>query len=153
MKPITINYPERTITLSSAFERKAFTPGTSEYAQLMEVRHEFPDFRLATRKFKTNTKQDRYKGLTYDYMREYIKKYDEHPVEVLAVFEKKLDISEGHSDNKRYPTIKSWFLERYPDYAEFGMTAEQIQEYRDNKVVLAQDNVTPLPTSEIEKTA
>ena len=74
MKPITINYPERTITLSSAFERKAFTPGTAEYAQLMEVRHEFPDFRLATRQFKTNTTQDRYKGLTYDYMRWYIGK-------------------------------------------------------------------------------
>ena len=65
MKPITVNYPERRITLSSAFERRAFTPGTPEYAQLMEVRHEFPDFRLDTRQFKTNTKQDRYKGLTY----------------------------------------------------------------------------------------
>ena len=72
MKSITVNYSESTIVLSSAFEKKAFTPGTAEYAQLMEVRHEFPNFRLSTRQFKTNTKQDRYKGLTYDYMRWYV---------------------------------------------------------------------------------
>ena len=150
MKPITINYPEHTITLSSAFERKAFTPGTSEYAQLMEVRHEFPDFRLATRQFKTNTAQDRYKGLTYDYMRWYIGKTEgENAASVLIGLEALIDISKGHSTGKRYPTVKKWFLNRYPEFATFGMTEEQIQEYEASKAKLdAASNVTQLPASE-----
>ena len=71
MKPIVVDYRNRTISLSSAFEKKAFTPGTAEYAQLQSVRVDFPYFRLSTREFKTNTKQDRHKGLTYKFMREY----------------------------------------------------------------------------------
>jgi hypothetical protein len=137
MKAIVIDYPERKIILSSAFEKKAYTPRTVEYDRLIEVRHEFPDFKLDTRKFKTNTKQDRHKGLSYDYMRCFIKKYDPDAPAVLAVFEKMVDISKGHSKGKRYPTIKSWFLDRYPDYAEFGMTAEEVQEYRENKSIVS----------------
>ena len=53
MKPIVVDYRNRTISLSSAFEKKAFTPGTAEYAQLQSVRVDFPDFRLSTREFKT----------------------------------------------------------------------------------------------------
>ncbi len=137
MKPIIVNYADSEIILSSAFKKKAFTPGTSEYMKLMEVRHEFPGFDLVTREFRTNTTQDRHKGLTYDYMRRFIQKYDEENAEeALATFDKMLDIAQAHSKSKRYPVIKSWFLNRYPDYAEFGMTEEQVQEYRSNKRVV-----------------
>ncbi len=158
MKSIVVDYPNRMITLSSAFERKAFTPGTAEYTQLMQVRADFPDFRLNTRQFKTNTKQDRYKGLTYDYMRWFIGKIEgNNAPAVLEGFELLIDISKGHSTGKRYPEVKQWFLKRYPAFAEFGMTDEQLQEYRANKAALeaAADNVTALPASaaETEKTA
>ena len=166
MKPITVNYSDGKIILSSAFEKKAFTPGTSEYAQLMEVRHEFPDFRLSTRQFKTNTRQDRYKGLTYDYMRWYIKKVEgTNAPTVLKAFDALINISMGHSTCKRYPTVKKWFLNRYPEFAEFGMNDEQIQKYRDEKEKLAaamtaaaaaKSNVTEIPAapaSNLEKTA
>lgn len=166
MKPIIVDYRTRTITLSSAFERKALTPGTAEYAQLMEVRHEFPDFRLSTRQFKTNSKQDRYKGLTYDYMRWYIRKVEgDNAPAVLSWLESLIDISTGHSTGKRYPIVKQWFLNRYPEFAEFGMTEEQIQKYRDEKAKLAsamtaaaaaESNVTAIPAAsapELEKTA
>ena len=153
MKAISVDYRSRVITLSSAFERKAFTPGTTEYAQLMEVRHEFPDFRLDTRQFKTNTKQDRYKGLTYDYMRNFIKNVEgEKAPAVLKGLESMIDISRGHSTCKRYPLVKKWFLNRYPAFAEFGMNEEQVQMYRAEKAALesaaAASNVTALPSSE-----
>ncbi len=156
MKNIVVDYREGTIILSSAFERKAFTPGTAEYAQLMEVRHEFPDFRLSTRQFKTNTKQDRYKGLTYDYMRWYIGNVEgDNAPAVLSGLEDLIDISRGHSTCKRYPVVKKWFLNRYPEFAEFGMTDEQVQNYRDEKAKLdaaktaaanEKSNVIELPT-------
>ena len=30
-------------------------------------------------------------------------------------------ISKCHSNAKRYPVIKNWFLEKYPEVKEFGM--------------------------------
>ncbi len=137
MKPITVNYAKSEIIISSAFGKKAFTPGTAEYAQLQAVRRDFEGFTLVTRQFKTNTTQERYKGLTYDYMKWYILTYDkENASAVLPVLEKKLDIAQAHSKGKRYPTIKAWFLESYPEFTEFGMTDEQVQEYRDSKKVV-----------------
>ena len=122
MTAIMVNYAERKIVLSSAFVKKAFVPGTVEYAQLQSVRKDFPEFRLVTRQFKTNTKQEHYRGLTYDYMRDYISKHEEDAKPVLAELEKEIGISKCHSLHKRYPTIKAWFLKRYPEIAEFGIT-------------------------------
>ena len=151
MKPIKINNKERKITLSSAFEKKAFIPGTAEYELLQSVRHDFAGFELETRQFKKNTKQERYKGLTYDFMRWYIENND-NTSDALAVFDKMLDISKAHSVGKRYPTIKSWFLDRYPEFTEFGMTEEEIEKYRVSKekraAVVKNSNVTPIYPSE-----
>jgi len=131
MKALVVDYANGVISLSSAFEKKAFTPGTTEYAQLMAVRNDFPGFRLATRKFKTNTKQDRYKGLTYDYMRWYITKVEtkENAPAVLAGFEALLDMSKCHSTGRRYKEVKTWFFERYPDVKKFGMTEEELAKF------------------------
>ncbi len=128
----------------------------------MEVRHEFPDFHLDTRQFKTNTKQDRYKGLTYDYMRWFIGKVEseENAPAVLEGLESLIALSKGHSTCKRYPTVKKWFLNRYPEFAEFGMTEEQLKEYRDSKKpsIVPDDKgaageLTELPAHNAEKNA
>ena len=133
MKPIVVDYRNRTISISSAFEKKAFTPGTAEYAQLQAVRSDYPDYRLDTRAFKTNTKQDRHKGLNYPFMREYISTHEKDPQPVLDVLEDMIGTSKGHSLCKRYPTIKAWFLKRYPAYAEFGMTADELAKWRESQ--------------------
>ena len=122
MTPIRVDYAGRKIILSSAFEKKAFVPGTAEYDALQSVRALHPGFALATRQFKTNTKQEHYRGLTYDYMRDYISAHEKAPESVLAELNDMIGISKAHSLSKRYPTIKAWFLERYPEIAEFGMT-------------------------------
>ena len=127
MTAIYVNYAERKIVLSSAFAKKAFTPGTDEYRQLQAVRNDYPDFVLKTRQFKKNTKQERYPGLTYDFMRDYIRKHEpkETAQSVLDELEDQIGISKCHSVGKRYPTIKAWFLKRYPEIAEFGMTKSE----------------------------
>ena len=125
MTAIRVDYSDRKIVLSSAFEKKAFVPGTVEYAQLQAVRTDYPDFALVTRKFKTNTAQEHYRGLTYDFMREYIGTHEKDAKVVLAELEEMIGISKAHSLHKRYPTIKAWFLERYPAIAEFGMTKSE----------------------------
>ena len=123
MTAIKVNYAERKIILSSAFVKKAFIHGTDEYKALQSVRSDYPDFALVTRKFKTNTAQEHYRGLTYDFMREYISRHEADSKPVLAELDEMIGISKGHSLGKRYPTIKAWFLERYPAIAAFGMAA------------------------------
>lgn len=125
MKNIVVDYANSNISISSAFAKKAFTPGTDEYRQLMSVRQDFPEFSLVTRKFKTNTKQEHYRGLTYAYMREYISQHEEEAKPVLDKLDDQIGISKCHSLGKRYPLVKAWFLERYPEIAEFGMTKSE----------------------------
>lgn len=139
MKAITIDYAHSSISISSAFEKRAFTPGTDEYRQLMAVRKDFPDFRLVTRKFKTNTAQEHYRGLTYGFMRDYISTHEADAKSVLAELDEMIGISKAHSLSKRYPTIKAWFLARYPAIAEFGMESS-----------IEASNVTNLPSSSDE---
>ena len=139
MTAIRVDYPGRKIVLSSAFEKKAFIPGTDEYDALQAVRAAHPGFTLATRQFKKNAKQEHYRGLTYDFMRDYISGHEADPKPVLTELDEMIGISKGHSLSKRYPTIKSWFLDRYPDYAEFGMTEEERKKFRERKASEAQD--------------
>jgi len=144
MTAIRIDYPSRKIILSSAFEKRAFIPGTDEYDALQAVRTVHPGFTLATRQFKKNAKQEHYRGLTYDFMRDYIDSHETEPKPVLAKLDEMIGISKGHSLSKRYPTIKSWFLERYPEYAKFGMTDKELAEWTKKKAAATS-------TSETEK--
>ena len=125
MTAIKVNYAKRKIVLSSAFAKKCFTPGSVEYTQLQAVRADYPDFALVTREFKTNTAQEHYRGLTYDFMREYIGSHEKDAKVVLAELEEMIGVSKAHSLHKRYPTIKAWFLDLYPAIAEFGMTKSE----------------------------
>lgn len=152
MTAIYVNYAERKIVLSSAFAKKAFIPNTDEYRQLQAVRNDYPDFVLKTRQFKTNTKQERYRGLTYDFMREYIRTHEDEPKPVLAALEEMIGNSKCHSLGKRYPTIKKWFLETYPAVAEFGMDEEQLAKWREKLAADAESaNVTEMPSSSDEE--
>ena len=135
MKNIVVDYANSNISISSAFAKKAFTPGTDEYRQLMSVRQDFPEFSLVTRKFKTNTKQERYRGLSYQFMREYITTHEKDAKPILEELDEMIGISKAHSLGKRYPTIKAWFLERYPAIAEFGMTADELTKWRESQKV------------------
>ena len=56
---------------------------------------------------------------------------------VLDEFFEMLLISKGHSKAFRYPTIKSWFLQRYPEFAEFGM--KPAVDYKVNVIAISND--------------
>ena len=150
MKAIFVDFDNSTISISSAFKKKAFTPGSTEYKTLNAVRADYPDFSIVVREFKTNTKQDRYRGLTYDYMRWHIETNDAENAEVnLKALNAMIGNSKCHSLGKRYPTIKKWFLETYPEIAEFGMDEEQLAKWREKLAADAESaNVTEMPSSD-----
>ena len=43
----------------------------------------------------------------------------------LVEFEDLIFISKCHSQAKRYPAIKNWFLDKYPEVKKFGITNEE----------------------------
>lgn len=42
----------------------------------------------------------------------------------LKIYDEKKLISECHSKARRYPVIKSWFLETFPEILKFGMNED-----------------------------
>ena len=118
------------IEINTTFVKMMQDPLSDEYALLQKTRMENPTFAVRRRQIKTNPKKDTYKGLTYDYMEYYISTHEpEDKVdEVLAYFEELKLISQCHGKRLCYPTIKKWFLNRYPDVAKFGLEPEAEEE-------------------------
>ena len=123
-------YAEGIIEMNTTFAKMTQNPLSDEYALLQKTRMENPTFTVRRRQIKVNPKKDTYKGLTYEYMEHYIGTHEpEDKVdEVLAYFEELKLISQCHGKRLRYPTIKKWFLNRYPDVAKFGLEPEAEEE-------------------------
>jgi len=98
-----------------------------EFAKNASVRAENPDFTVVRKTIKKNPKKESYKGLTYQYMEDYITMHEpkESRKAVLDEFYEKRLISQCHSQAFRYPVIKQWFLERYPEIMEFGIETKE----------------------------
>ena len=128
MKPIKVDYEKNIILMTRKFYDKAQDPRSSEYAELQQYKADNPTFRVVKHTIKRNPNKECYKGLTYEYMREYIKRnVDRTEVgKKLDELEEKIFLSKCHTI--RYAAIKKWFLETYPEVVEYGMAHEQIEE-------------------------
>ena len=62
----------------------------------------------------------------YKYMEDYITTHGtkEEREANLKEFQEKILISKCHGKAFRYPVIKQWFLDKYPDIRDFGMPEE-----------------------------
>ena len=111
------------IEMSKLFAKRAMDTFSEEYAKLQEVKKDYPKCAIKVREINKNTNQEHYHGLTYQYMEDYIVLHetDEKVKEVLAMFNDLKMISRCHDVDKRYPVIKKWFLNRYPEIAQFGI--------------------------------
>ena len=85
---------------------------------MQRARQDYEGFHVVTRTIRRNDKKECYRGLTYDYMERYILLHDKADERKKEFDELRL-IAECHS--KRYPIIKQWFLQQYPEIAKFGM--------------------------------
>lgn len=83
-------------------------------------------YEVIRRKITRNTEMEHYKGLTYEFMEDYIMTHgtaDEIKANLNKYEELRL-ITQCHSKARRYPAIKSWFLETYPEIVKFGNKEE-----------------------------
>ena len=134
------------IIMDRTFAKLSENTRSEEYAHLQQVRRDYPTYTVVLRQIKKNPNKECYKGLTYDYMYEYILRNE--PVETRKAVIDELDemilISKCHSKAKRYPVIKNWFLEKYPEIVEFGMpTIDVPVENKIKKLPTTQDQNLP----------
>lgn len=139
MKSLTVNFENETIVMTRKFATAAKDPYTNEYRKLQEVRSAYPTFRVKNHTIKRNPNKECYKGLTYDYMREYIRSHEAkaNVESALAELEDMIYISKCHSNGFRYPTIKKWFLEKYNEVAEFGTDLREFEEEKRTQVAFS----------------
>ena len=159
---VKVDFLNNKIIIDKTFMKKASDARSDEYALLERAMGNHPTFPVVVREIKKNPKKESYKGLTYKYMRNYIDTFEteENRQEVHAEMDKMIFISQCHSQSKRYPVIRKWFLEKYPEVKEFGMPPiEETASAEDDTFVIndiitmpskATDNVANFPT---DKTA
>jgi len=122
---IRLNHESRLIVMDRTFSKLAENVRNPEYSMLQSVRRDYPDYIVVTRKIRRNAAKECYKGLTYDYMRDYISKRSSSNDRVnLERLEEMIEISKCHSSAYRYPVIKKWFLTQYPEVSSYGIADE-----------------------------
>ena len=144
---LMVKYDKGVIEMNTTFTKMMQNPLSDEYALLQKIRTENPSFAVRRRQIKTNPNKECWKGLTYEYMENYIDTHEEGEtrIAVLKEFAELRLIAECHSKCHRYPTIKKWFLAKYHEIAEFGMgmIAEDAQAEDANELI-------PFPASQDE---
>ena len=120
---LRVSHSDCTIIMDRTFAKLSENTMSAEYAHLQQVRLHYPLYQVVQRHIRKNIKQEHYHGLTYRYMEDYIDSHgtaeDRHTYDEMRL------ISECHSKAHRYPVIKNWFLERFPEIKTFGVQQEE----------------------------
>lgn len=129
MKNLTVRPASRSIEVSKSFNTRASQYGTDEYKALQEVRRDYPGFKVVevtTRKAPKSS----FKGLTYDYMENYILSHDDEKNstmnEYMGLRAMTTEAEEACAEACSYQEIKTWFLNQYPAIADFHKKREAI---------------------------
>ena len=119
---VRVNAAKGLLVMDRTFAKKSQDVRSEEYELLQRVRRDYPRFPVVVRRIKRNSQKETYAGLTYDYMEAYIEAHEEGEVyeAVMAEYRELRLIAQCHAKSRRYPTIKKWFLSKYPAVAMFG---------------------------------
>ena len=122
---LKIKHNEKVIVMDRTFAKFAENTRSDEYAHLQQVRRDYPDYTVSIRTIKHNSEKETYKGLTYEFMEDYILRHEieENALAVIKEFNELRTISKCHKQGLRYPTIKKWFLEKYPEIVNFAVAS------------------------------
>jgi len=123
---LTIRHETREIVMDRTFAKFSKNTRSEEYAHLQQVRRDYPTYTVITRTIKRNSNKKTYNGLTYEWMEDYILTHGtaEESERILNEFNEMRLIAECHSKAFRYPVIKKWFLEMYPEIVRFGVAGK-----------------------------
>ena len=126
------DFERNVIVITKEESRKASTVGTEQFAELSELMSRFTGCKVVVK--NSPRKRDAFKGLTYEYMENYINAHETNRDENLATLNKLRGIGEAFVENATYGEIKNWFLMKYPEVArpneEVAKLREDIRQYR-----------------------
>ena len=116
-----INNKNHTIEMTKKFAKAASHYGSKEYNDLQGARRDYPNYTVITKKAPAK-RTDANKGLTYEFMEQYIQK---HGVEgkTISAYEDlrgmSADAREMGRRSASYAEVKTWFFEQFPEFAAF----------------------------------
>ncbi len=136
---LKVDHENRRLIMDKTFAKLSSNVRNEEYDILQRVRADYPSYTVTVRQIKKNPNKEYYKGLTYEYMKNYInfvETAEENRAAALAEFEQLRLISACHSNSKRYPVIKNWFLEKYPEISQFGLPVIDIEMENNSSTIM-----------------
>jgi hypothetical protein len=121
------NLMTKKIVMTKTEAKAAGKPNTTEYNALLDLMKNFPGFQMEIVK-STAKKVDRFKGLNYDYMEDYIKS---HNSELLEIFYELRGLDEdgkkvSMAASATYGEVKMWFLTQFPEIEKMGESVDKI---------------------------
>lgn len=135
---VKVNFVNEAIEMTPAFAEAAGKVGSDAYKQLVEIKNDFPGFKVTVVAPKKKA-GNQIKGLTMEYMEKYIIAHDDDKHATLNAFaalrgmivskDGKLedDTSKEVKAVKSYGEIKLWFLETYHEaFDTYNKEADEI---------------------------
>lgn len=123
------NHITKKYEMTKTEAKSAGKPNTDAYNTLLELMKNFPGYEIEIVK-PASKKTDRFKGLDYNYMMDYI---ESHNKELLKDFYTLRGLDEngkkvGMAAAASYGEIKMWFLEQFPEVEKMAETVNEIIE-------------------------
>ena len=117
---LRIDFEHNTIVMDRTFAKNCENTFSDEYRHLQKVRADYPEYNIITKIIRRNPNKDTYKGLTYDFMERYILSHGskEEVATNLDEYREMRFRTQCHGRGLRYPTMKKWFLAKYPEVNE-----------------------------------
>lgn len=116
-KNMIIDHKNKKILLCRDFENKSKNAESGEFKQLCDIVKIFPSYDIVRREIAKKKNKEAYKGLTYGYMEAYIDLHGR--LDIMQEYKELRLLAECHSI--RYPVIKAWFLEKFPEVKLYGV--------------------------------
>lgn len=124
------NLMTKKIEMSKNEVKAAGKIGTPEFEELRQYMEMYPGYEV---QIKAPAKRKvEFRGLTYEYMKNYILKHDDEDGEIMAEFraltaQDKKDKIEGseHLEAAGYLDVKKWFLAKFPEIKKYKETHDK----------------------------
>ena len=151
---LKVDFTKRKIIMDRIFAKLAKDTNSPEYKHLQEVRRDYPDFKVEQKRIRTNPNKKTYCGLSYDYMEGYILSHGTR--DTAKEFYRMREIAECQGKAFRYPVIKSWFLDKFPEIVQFGIvedvsSPEVAAKPQDNKLKVVENGTEETVSNQVEK--
>ena len=129
---LRVDDKNKKLVMDRKFDAARKIVGSKEYYLLQMAKNDNPEYDVVLKHIKKNPEKQAYKNLTYDYMREYVRRHP-HAKERSEELEEMILRAKCHL--AKYSNVKSWFLAAYPDIDDFTPAQFESERAIENTVV------------------